>query len=518
MFFLFVLLCVGVLCGACSEGSGFSALLNTCKSCDSSHAVLILALVVADVVIVLTLLILMLPAPSWLYPAFFYLQLLPYLTEHFPVTFEKLRPFAVYIGSALGLYFPYDFCLHSNIGAVGVYSLRYIPALTLVILAPVVLHIRIKKFRPCDWHGLWWLVLTLYTPLLHTSFSLLNCPLLLGEGFMPRWYVNANIKCFQDPGHAILALLSIFIVCFCVSIIPFVMLVATKKLSRPHWVHCLVKALSLPYKPGFEWWCGVELGKRFLLVMLTVAVRPNDTAILLCLVLLVSLNGFFKPYRNMLVNILDIVFAVDIFVLLALRNTAELQELLHSIPDQNDTTTGRCGDIRGFSPFTLLLAPFYYFPLFLCLVAGGVLGVWYVYVSVRKKWLAVTTTEKDLKRNPSSIMSPTPLPAHPRTQTVVDLSEMNEEAPEQRKGSFRERKGTFRGRFRWSKKRHLSKSDSNKISIRGVANGEEEIPLKVREAAGDSSAGMSPLHEVPLKEVPMKKGSTKKRPIKTTVV
>ncbi len=32
-----------------------------------------------------------------------------------------------YLGSLLGLYFPYDFCLYQNATAVEVYAIKYIP-------------------------------------------------------------------------------------------------------------------------------------------------------------------------------------------------------------------------------------------------------------------------------------------------------------------------------------------------------------------------------------------------------
>lgn len=70
------------------------------------------------------------------------MQILPHVTQNFPITFEKLSSYAAYIGSALGLYFPYDFCLHSEMGASGVYALRYIPAFLVVVIAPVFLYIR----------------------------------------------------------------------------------------------------------------------------------------------------------------------------------------------------------------------------------------------------------------------------------------------------------------------------------------------------------------------------------------
>ena len=36
--------------------------------------------------------------------------------------------------------------------------------------------------KPRDpWHGLWWIVLLMYTHVVHTSMSILNCPILPGR-------------------------------------------------------------------------------------------------------------------------------------------------------------------------------------------------------------------------------------------------------------------------------------------------------------------------------------------------
>ncbi len=124
------------------NGTGFSTLLSKCVECDDRYSFFILGLVVADVAAVLTILVLMVPVPAWVYPTVFYLQILPVFTEHFPYTFERLSPYLEYISSALGLYFPYDFCLHSDMPASGVYALRYIPALVASVITPVFLYFR----------------------------------------------------------------------------------------------------------------------------------------------------------------------------------------------------------------------------------------------------------------------------------------------------------------------------------------------------------------------------------------
>ena len=87
---------------------------------------------------------------------------MPYLTDGFPITFDKVHPFVsykllqrqqeiylnfcihqlYYISSALSFYFIYDFCLYSNMSPLVSYFLRYLPLILLAITATAVLSIR----------------------------------------------------------------------------------------------------------------------------------------------------------------------------------------------------------------------------------------------------------------------------------------------------------------------------------------------------------------------------------------
>lgn len=48
----------------------------------------------------------------------------------------------LYVSNAIGLYFPYDFCLYNDMPALVSHSLRYLPLLTAILVTPVVLFIR----------------------------------------------------------------------------------------------------------------------------------------------------------------------------------------------------------------------------------------------------------------------------------------------------------------------------------------------------------------------------------------
>lgn len=304
-----------------------------------------------------------------------------------------------------------------------------------------------KKFRPCDWHGVWCLLLLLYTPVLHTSITFLDCPALSsgagsgnsdntsGDPFTPYWYINGNIKCFQDPAHAPLGLFALFVLICCITLIPVVMLIATRKLTQPYWVHTLVVPLTYPYKEKYAWWCGVELGKRVVLVFFAILFKKNDFAVLLSLVVILTVNGFFKPFKKMLVNILDLVYAVDVFILLSLRNTVDIEDDLQVIPVQSGEGDRRqdCSDVEGYTPFVVLLAVFYFLPVLVALVALGVWSCRLVYSLMRQQDCILMVMKKNGSESITSSQEEEEFAAmssRTRTQTVVDVSEY--EAPKQK--------------------------------------------------------------------------------------
>ena len=130
-----------------------------------------------------------------------FIQILPYLAEDFPITFDKVHPYVshtllppsqsnkvtnlgfshqlYYISSALSFYFIYDFCLYSNMSPLVSYFLRYLPFF-LAIATVTFWSALMSKFtkKTVAWHGLWWIILLMYSHVLHTSMSILNCPIL----------------------------------------------------------------------------------------------------------------------------------------------------------------------------------------------------------------------------------------------------------------------------------------------------------------------------------------------------
>ena len=95
------------------------------------------------------------------------MQMVPYLTEHFPLTFDHFhRPVSSsvyhsllsgsytsnthnyfstqvrYVTSALSFYFVYDFCLFHNMSPLASYFLQLLPLILSLIVCPIVLFLR----------------------------------------------------------------------------------------------------------------------------------------------------------------------------------------------------------------------------------------------------------------------------------------------------------------------------------------------------------------------------------------
>ena len=441
------LLGVGVLCGDCADGFGFSALLDSCVECSNAYSAVIVLLAVVDVAVIVALLVVSKPVPLFFYPVLFHLQLLPYFTTHFPVTFEKVRLYLVYVASALGLYFPYDFCLYKEASALAVYSFRYLPLLLAVVIIPFAVTIRRRCSPKNTWHGVWWLLLLLYTPAVHTSFAVLHCPSLPGPdsnstriSTEPRWFVNGNIQCFTGA-HIPLGLLAIVILVFGI-VLPALLLVAVfveeKQFARPRWFELAVEGLQQSFR--YLWWGALELFRRFVLVLLAVVFPRNNYPVIFTLFVLTGLTSFVKPYGNKdshkkgyawVVNVLDMFLASNVLILMLLRNTESVEENYEQFDSSiQDQQLGPAAGLQrtsatynGLTHFAIILMPIYYLPLLVSIVA---LVVWLCSISTaafttKQKPVTVNLGDQEDSRDVAS--------ARRRTETIIDFRSYDPDQP-----------------------------------------------------------------------------------------
>lgn len=138
----------------------------------------------------------------------------------------------------------------------------------------------------------------------------------------------------------------------------------------------------------------------------------------------------------MLVNILDIVFLGDIFVLLSLRNTAYLEDVMQVIPRdgsmENETgieyLNGTCSsEVPGITNFVALLASFYYFPVLLALIVFFIWICWKVHSLIVND--CMPKMKKSKEANSDIVSSYSVEETRKRTQTVVDMTQCQEASP-----------------------------------------------------------------------------------------
>ena len=90
------------------------------------------------------------------------------------------------------------------------------------------------------------------------------------------------------------------------------------------------------------------------------------------IIIILFAYGYVQPYKSMISNVLEVVLAVDILILLGLKNSNQIPNTILS-QQLNDTMSANCTDtidITGISPLVAALTPFYYIPLCLTVVGG----------------------------------------------------------------------------------------------------------------------------------------------------
>ena len=74
----------------------------------------------------------------------------------------------------------------------------------------------------------------------------------------------------------------------------------------------------------------------------------------------------------MISNVLEIVLAIDVLILLGLKNSNQIPNTIVS-QQLNDTMSANCtysDDITGISPLVAAVTPFYYIPLAVTIIGG----------------------------------------------------------------------------------------------------------------------------------------------------
>ncbi|XP_065909021.1 uncharacterized protein [Dysidea avara] len=361
----------GYLCGNCNQT--VTALLNKCVSCGHGNIALIFVLVAVDIIVITLILLSSVTIFSWLYPVLFYLQITPYIAQYFPVTFSAVQPYLHYISSAASLYFPYDFCIYPGMTSLVSYSLQYTPVLLFsTIFCCIWLLSSYRKFYniSISWSGVWLLILLLFTDVVNTSVSILNCPILRdsnGKKSM-RWFVDGTVECFSG-GHAGLATFAILVLIVCTLLIITLVVVVLGKVKKIKgclrlrlWTAMFEKLLQEPFVDQYYWWAPTELIRRLLFIILITAFPGNLIPVMLLVMISVAVYMYIQPYQGLCTNILEVVLLGDILLMVMITSTDHFKTTAVFDSDHS-FSIDQCGNVDQISEHAAVLIPFYFLPL-----------------------------------------------------------------------------------------------------------------------------------------------------------
>ena len=163
-------------------------------------------------------------------------------------------------------------------------------------------------------------------------------------------------------------------------------------------------SLTQVYRDGWEWWASVELGRRLLLILLTVSLPQHmvnywllltlcilqriivslyatpfflcalQGIILLVLAVYTTVHGYIQPYRVRLTNLLEIAVNVNFCMLLLIVTTPYFYDDLFIFPSHTEDT--ECSGIHNsIAQVIWILMPVYYLPLLGASVTATVLTI-----------------------------------------------------------------------------------------------------------------------------------------------
>ena len=233
----------------------------------------------------------------------------------------------------------------------------------------------------------------------------------------------------------------------------------------------------------------MELSKRVLLVFFSIYFKDNVREVAMFLAVILALNGFFKPYKSMVINILDIFYGVDIFIMLCMRSTIGLEDMLQVFPEHDtqrrSMTLDSDMDVQEYTNFTIMLASFYYLPVALAFALMVIyLGrlihslVQNDFIPIIKKW---KKKEENLERPRSSLSQSDSEQLHKRTQTVIDPSTYNMVSPSVEKSGIKQFSFSTRKHFSSRKQKKagtLLSHKSGDVALPGMSGGSDVLALQ----------------------------------------
>ena len=315
----------GVLCGSCKGNLSVMLGTHNCSACSNYYLFLLVLFAMAGVVLVVLLMVLRITVSSGTIGGLvFYANISGTSTLHF---LDHDYLFLRVIISLLNLNLGFPLCLFDGMTTLHKSFLHYaFPAYLMSILLMITLISHWSAtFSKLLVHNI---TVQVFATLIFLSYSnLLQASLLAlisvqvqytdSHHYKTVWFLDGSVDYFSfTDGHAYLAILAILTLLFIV--LPYTVLATISgKMLRYRWFALrfkpLVDAHYAPYKDKWHFWYGVRLWVLLYAISVYAFTRGLQTRgivvymlELLVLIPFLCIQAYIRPYKNNLLNLLDL--------------------------------------------------------------------------------------------------------------------------------------------------------------------------------------------------------------------
>ena len=318
----------GVLCGACKENRSVVFGSPACMECSNYWLFTILLYAVAGIILVVFLFFFNFTVAQGSIngiSVIFYANLVS-LNSNTLFTFTNRRFLFIWI-SLLNLELGFPLCFYHGMTEAAKAGLQCIFPVYLLLIAVGIIILSQKSrviAKLTSSHGIQVLATLIYlcfSKMLRYVIDIFTYATLRGKTVtVPIWLFDGNIEYFTGL-HVIIAIVPaivtlIFIVIYTMMVIFIKQIEQCTSKLKP-----LLDAYGAPFRDQFRFWFGLRL--LVLAVMcITYALLGTDDPVLsviiqqIFLVLFMVFQAFVRPFRNQLMNALDLFFMLDLFFLL----------------------------------------------------------------------------------------------------------------------------------------------------------------------------------------------------------
>ena len=322
---------VGILCGQCPEGLSTVIGSSVCKKCSNWWLFLIPLFALAGIVLVCLLFLLRLTVATGTINGLILFANIYNLSIHHLLEIKSTVWLSIFI-NLLNLKLGVPLCLYNGLTSLfSTYLSFVVPIyLWLIVAILILLSRRFQAIARLTHRS----AIPVVATIIHLSFSkllsfvgnslaviYLNVEDFQGKASIRSvWYFDGSVK-YLSGGHAGLFLLSLISLLF--FLLPYtVFLTGIRWFARfkfTNHVKPFVDAFCAPYKDRWRFWFGARLWLLIIFYIWSVSLR--NYVYVLTLIKAVSLLLFtvvqvaIMPYKNILINYLDIFFLVDLTLL-----------------------------------------------------------------------------------------------------------------------------------------------------------------------------------------------------------